>query len=54
MAGADLPDDEFAVHFDALRKVYPDRLEYERFDVRQDSNSWPGSALAVLGFKVDT
>jgi len=54
MAGADLQDDEFAAHFDGLRKVYPDRLEYERFDVRQDSNSWPGSALAVLGFKVDT
>jgi erythronate-4-phosphate dehydrogenase len=54
IAGADLHDDEFAAHFDGLRKVYPDRLEYERFDVRQDSDSWPGTALAALGFKVDT
>ena len=54
MAGVDLHDDEFAAHFDGLRKVYPDRLEYERFNVRQDSDSWPGTALAVLGFKVDT
>jgi len=52
MAAADLHDDEFAVHFDALRKVYPDRLEYERFNVRQDSGSWPGSALAALGFNL--
>jgi erythronate-4-phosphate dehydrogenase len=54
MAGADLQDDEFAAHFDGLRKVYPDRLEYERFNVRQDSDSWAGTALAALGFNLDT
>ena len=54
IAGADLQDDEFAAHFDGLRKVYPDRLEYERFNVRQDSDSWAGTALAALGFNLDT
>jgi erythronate-4-phosphate dehydrogenase len=54
IAGADLDDDEFAAHFDGLRKVYPDRLEYERFKIRQDSDSWPGTVLAALGFKVDS
>jgi erythronate-4-phosphate dehydrogenase len=53
IAGADLHDSEFAIHFDGLRKVYPDRLEYERCNVRQDSDTWPGTALAALGFKVD-
>ncbi len=52
IAGVDLDDDEFAAHFDGLRKVYPDRLEYERFSIRQDSDSWPGTVLAALGFKV--
>jgi erythronate-4-phosphate dehydrogenase len=54
MAGANLHDDEFVAHFDGLRKAYPDRLEYGRWNVRQDSDRWPGSALAALGFKVDT
>jgi erythronate-4-phosphate dehydrogenase len=53
IAGADLHDDEFAAHFDGLRKVYPDRLEYERFSIRQDSDRWPGTVLAALGFKVE-
>jgi erythronate-4-phosphate dehydrogenase len=51
IAGANLDDDEFSAHFDGLRKVYPDRLEYERFNIKQDQNSWPGTILAALGFK---
>jgi hypothetical protein len=52
IAGADLHDDEFAIHFDGLRKVYPDRLEYERFSIRQDNDRWADTSLAALGFKV--
>ena len=33
VAGAALDDAAFASHFDGLRRVYPDRLEYARFDV---------------------
>ena len=28
---AQLGDQEFANHFDSLRKIYPDRFEYERY-----------------------
>jgi erythronate-4-phosphate dehydrogenase len=53
VAGADLDDEEFAIHFDGLRRVFPDRLEYERFSVRRDNDSLPGTVLAALGFKMD-
>ena len=53
ITGANLDDDEFSAHFDGLRRVYPDRLEYERFSSRQDSYRWPGTVLAALGFEVD-
>jgi len=51
IAGENLDDVQFSTHFDGLRKVYPDRLEYERFSIKQDKNSWPGTILAALGFK---
>ena len=54
ITGANLDDDEFSAHFDGLRRVYPDRLEYERFSSRQDSDRWPGTVLAALGFEVDS
>ena len=54
ITGANLDDDEFSTHFDGLRRVYPERLEYERFSSRQDSDRWPGTVLAALGFKVDS
>ncbi len=50
VAGADLDDSEFAQHFDGLRKVYPDRLEYERFRVRQVGDKSRGAVLTELGF----
>ena len=53
VAGADLDTDDFAVHFDRLRKVFPDRLEYERFSVRQVNDSWSNTVLTALGFKTD-
>ena len=53
IAGADLDDDEFSAHFDGLRKVYPDRLEYERFSIRQPDHNSQNNVLATLGFKVD-
>jgi erythronate-4-phosphate dehydrogenase len=52
VAGANLDDDEFAVHFDGLRKFFPDRLEYERFSVEQIDDGWPNTVLAALGFKM--
>jgi len=51
IAGVDLDNDEFAAHFDGLRKVYPDRLEYERFSIRREKHSGQGTVLATLGFK---
>jgi len=54
IAGADLDDDEFSTHFDGLRKVYPDRLEYERFSIRQPDHNSQNNVLAALGFKVDS
>jgi len=53
VVGQDLDDNEFAAHFDGLRKVYPDRLEYERFSVRQVDDSWSNTVLTALGFQTD-
>jgi len=53
VAGANLDDDAFAAHFDGLRKVYPDRLEYERFRIRQVNDKLRGAVLTELGFQLD-
>jgi len=53
VAGANLDDDAFAAHFDGLRKVYPDRLEYERFRIRQVNDKLRGAILTELGFQLD-
>jgi erythronate-4-phosphate dehydrogenase len=50
-AGSDLDDASFARHFDALRRVYPDRLEYERFIVQQQDSGTPTEVLKQLGFR---
>ena len=52
VAGADLNDDEFAQHFDGLRRVYSDRLEYERFRIRQVSDKLRVAILTELGFQL--
>jgi len=49
--GSDLDDASFARHFDALRRVYPDRLEYERFIVQQQNACVPVEVLQQLGFR---
>ncbi len=53
VGGANLDDDAFAAHFDGLRKVYPDRLEYERFRIRQVNDKLRGAILSELGFQLD-
>ena len=50
-AGSDLDDATFALHFDALRRVYPDRLEYERFIVQQKDTGVPVEVLQQPGFR---
>jgi erythronate-4-phosphate dehydrogenase len=49
--GAQLDDESFAAHFDGLRKLYPDRLEYQRFVVKQPRNQPSIGALQRLGFQ---
>lgn len=50
-AGSRLDDASFARHFDALRRVYPDRLEYERFIVQQQDSGVPAEVMQQLGFQ---
>ena len=51
VSGSELDPKSFATHFDALRRVYPDRLEYERFIVPQNTTEIPLQALQQLGFQ---
>lgn len=51
VSGSELDATSFATHFDALRRVYPDRLEYERFIVPQNKTELPLQALQQLGFQ---
>lgn len=50
--GSELDAESFARHFDELRRVYLDRLEYERFIVRQKNAGIPVQALEQLGFRI--
>lgn len=52
IAGAALDDSAFATHFDGLRRVYPDRLEYQRFSVEPTAMDLPAATLLELGFRV--
>ncbi|MCP4390287.1 MAG: 4-phosphoerythronate dehydrogenase [Gammaproteobacteria bacterium] len=51
-AGLAYDDETFAPHFDGLRRVYPDRLEYERFSVDRQSTGLPPTTLQQLGFQL--
>ncbi len=51
IAASDLEAKSFAQHFDALRRVYPERLEYERFIVQQQNTGLPVEVLQQLGFQ---
>lgn len=50
LAGSHLDDVEFAAHFDGLRRVYPERLEYARLRLHIDPATQPGDILQRLGF----
>ena len=52
VAGATLGDDDFAAHFDGLRRVYPDRLEYPRFNINRATAGLPLTTLQQLGFEL--
>lgn len=52
LAGTGFDDQAFATHFDSLRRVYPDRLEYERFSVDSGDSGLPQATLRELGFRV--
>ena len=52
VGGHDLDDDAFAVHFDGLRRVYPDRLEYDRFSLKADATTPVTEKLRQLGFEL--
>jgi erythronate-4-phosphate dehydrogenase len=50
VAGAGLEDAAFAVHFDGLRRVFADRLEYEHCRVTRRGNLPSAKTLQQLGF----
>ncbi|MBT8436524.1 MAG: DUF3410 domain-containing protein, partial [Gammaproteobacteria bacterium] len=52
VGGSNLDSNTFANHFDALRRVYSDRLEYERFIVQQPNSDLPVEAIKELGFRI--
>ncbi|MGD2171568.1 MAG: 4-phosphoerythronate dehydrogenase [Gammaproteobacteria bacterium] len=52
VGGIDLDDEARARHFDSLRRVYPDRLEYPRFSVDPENAGDCAVALKELGFEV--
>ena len=52
VAGADFDDETFAKHFDDLRRVFPDRLEYDRCVVTQQGDKLTFQKLLQLGFKL--
>ena len=52
VAGYDLDDDAFAAHFDGLRRIFPERLEYDRFSLNIDAAAPVAEQLARLGFQL--
>ena len=50
--GASLANDTFSAHFDGLRRIFPDRLEYDRFRLKVDRSSQPAEQLRQLGFQL--
>lgn len=52
VAGAEIDDTGFAAHFDGLRRVYPDRLEYEHCNVDRRITRLPPRILERLGFRL--
>jgi erythronate-4-phosphate dehydrogenase len=52
IGGSSLADDAFATHFDGLRRIFPDRLEYSRFSLNIDRSRQPAEQLLRLGFQL--
>jgi len=52
VAGADLGDEIFAKHFDGLRRVFPDRLEYDRCRVTEQGEQLQRQKLTQLEFNL--
>jgi erythronate-4-phosphate dehydrogenase len=52
--GAQLDEESFVTHFDGLRKLYPDRLEYERCVINQHTNQLSVSTLQNMGFQTES
>ena len=51
--GSSLANDAFATHFDGLRRIFPDRLEYDRLKLNIDRSRQPAEQLARLGFQIE-
>ena len=54
LTGSNLGDTDFAAHFDGLRRVFPERLEYTHFSLRNLAQGSELVALRQLGFQVDS
>ncbi len=52
VAGAELDDSAFAAHFDALRRTYTDRFEYDRYAIAADNCHGEDATLRRLEFEV--
>jgi len=53
VGGASLANDALPAHFDGLRRIFPDRLEYDRFHLRNLPLESPLMTLQQLGFHTD-
>jgi erythronate-4-phosphate dehydrogenase len=53
VAAASMANDACATHFDGLRRIFPDRLEYDRFRLKVDRSSQPTEQLTRLGFQLE-
>jgi len=47
-----MSDAEFAIHFDSLRKVYPQRFEYERYRLARAIDKKATAIARKLHFKI--
>ena len=52
VSGSSLTNDVFPSHFDGLRRIFPDRLEYTRFRLNIDRSRQPAEQLCQLGFQL--
>ncbi len=53
LSGSKLVNEEFARHFDSLRRVYQDRLEYERFQLKGVTDENTAAIARQLRFRLD-